>query len=39
MMNGAGLLDAEVLLQANHSVGMMVMGKNSRYQHDDVDKK
>lgn len=39
VMHLALLLNWQVLLHANHSVGMMMMGKNSCYQHDNVDKK
>ncbi len=39
VMHGALLLGWQVLLHANHPVGMMMMGKNGCYQHDNVDKK
>jgi len=39
MMHGALLLYRQVLLHANHSVGVVVMGDNGCHQHDNVDKK
>ena len=39
VIHGTLLLDWQVLLHANHPIGMMMMGKNGYYQHDNVDKK
>jgi hypothetical protein len=38
MVVGALLLYRLVLLHADHPVGVVVMGNNSGYQHNDVDK-
>jgi hypothetical protein len=37
MMRGTLLFYRQVLLHANHSVGVMVMGNNGCHQHYDVD--
>ena len=39
MVVGALLLYRLVLLHADHPVGVVVMGNNGGYQHDNVDKK
>jgi len=39
MMIGTLLFYGHVLLHANHSVRVVVMGNNSRHQHNHVDKK
>ncbi len=39
IMHGTLLFDRQVLFHANHSVGVVMMGNNCRYQHDNVDKK
>lgn len=39
VMHRTLLLNWQVLLHTNHPVGMMMMGKNGCYQHDNVDKK
>jgi len=39
MMRGTLLFYRQVLLHANHSVGVMMMGNNRCHQHNNVDKK
>jgi hypothetical protein len=39
MMRGTLLFYRQVLLHANHPVGMMMMGNNRCHQHNNVDKK
>lgn len=39
LMVGTWLLHRQILLHADHSVVVVMMGEYGRYQHDDVDKK
>ena len=36
-VHGALLFDRQILFHADHPVGVMMMGNNSRHQHDNVD--